>query len=52
MSRTPPSNHRMIGELVQQYQDRIYDLEDKILGQQIEILSLQKQINELNDSLN
>lgn len=44
MTRTPPSNHQMIGELSQQYQDRIEYLKRKIEDQQEEIALLQNQI--------
>lgn len=44
MTRTPPSNHKMIGELSQQYQDRIEYLKRKIEDQQEEITLLQNQI--------
>ena len=45
MTRIPPSNHQMIGELSQQYQDRIEYLKRKIEDQQEEITILQNQIN-------
>lgn len=44
MTRTPPSNHKMIGELSQQYQDRIQYLNQKIEEQKEEIALLQNQI--------
>lgn len=44
MTRTPPSNHQMIGELSQQYQERIHYLNCKIEEQQKEITLLQNQI--------
>lgn len=41
------TNH-MIGELKQQYQDRISQLQEKITDQQKEILQLQEQIKYLS----
>lgn len=51
MPRNLPPQHRMIGEIVQQYQDRIKYLKEKIESQSEEILSLQLQIKLMRDQL-
>ena len=43
-----PEMNRLAFDLKQQYQDRIEDLQQKITGQQKEILKLQEQIKLLS----
>lgn len=51
MTRSLPPQHRMIGEIVQQYQDRIEYLKEKIESQENEIKSLLELIEIITNQL-